>query len=197
MTAPESVWGLVLAGGKSRRMGSDKALLLQNGETQLSRAVALLEAQLDRVFISTTKAQADDAERNQFAQVVDRYEDMGPVAGILSAMDSNADVSWLVLACDLPNVDRITIAHLLENFSADHTATAYQSTSDGLPEPLCAIYRPEARDIIDSFVAAGRNCPRKILINSNTHLLQQPNPTALHNVNTPDDLAGTGITLGS
>ena len=53
MTAPESVWGLVLAGGKSRRMGSDKALLLQNGETQLSRAVALLEAQLERVFVST------------------------------------------------------------------------------------------------------------------------------------------------
>ena len=42
MTAPEAVWGLVLAGGKSRRMGSDKALLMQDGETQLSRAVGLL-----------------------------------------------------------------------------------------------------------------------------------------------------------
>jgi molybdopterin-guanine dinucleotide biosynthesis protein A len=178
-------------------MGSDKALLLQDGETRLSRAVALLEAQLERVFVSTTAEQADDAERSQFAQVVDRYADMGPVAGILSAMDSNADVSWLVLACDLPNVDRATIAHLLENFSPDHPATAYQSTSDGLPEPLCAIYRPEAREIIDSFVAEGRNCPRKILINSNTHLLQQPNPAALHNINTPEDLAGTGITLAS
>ncbi len=197
MTAPESVWGLVLAGGKSRRMGSDKALLLQNGETQLSRAVALLEAQLDRVFISTTKAQADDAERNQFDQVVDRYDDMGPLAGILSAMDCNADVNWLVLACDLPNIDEATIAFLLENSSSEHPATAYQSTSDGLPEPLCAIYRPEAREIIDGFVTAGMNCPRKILINSNTHLLQQPNPTALHNINTPEDLAGTGITLAS
>lgn len=197
MTAPESVWGLVLAGGKSRRMGSDKALLLQDGETRLSRAVALLEAQLERVFVSTTAEQADDAERSQFAQVVDRYADMGPVAGILSAMDSNADVSWLVLACDLPNVDRATIAHLLENFSAEHPATAYRSTSDGLPEPLCAIYRPEARAVIDSFVTAGMNCPRKILINSNTHLLQQPNPAALHNINTPEDLAGTGITLAS
>jgi molybdopterin-guanine dinucleotide biosynthesis protein A len=178
-------------------MGSDKALLRQNGQTQLSRAVALLEAQLERVFVSTTAAQADDAERSQFDQVVDRYDDMGPVAGILSAMDMNADVSWLVLACDLPNVDEATIAYLLENLSADHPATAYRSTHDDLPEPLCAIYRPQAREVIDSFVEQGMNCPRKILIKSNTHLLVQPNPAALHNINTPEDLAGTGITLAS
>jgi len=197
VTAREPVWGLVLAGGKSRRMGSDKALLRQNGQTQLSRAVALLEAHLERVFVSTRASQADDAERSQYAQVVDRYDDLGPAAGILSAMDSNAGVSWLVLACDLPNVDQATIAYLLENFSPHHPATAYRSTYDGLPEPLCAIYRPEARAVIDGFVTQGMHCPRKILIKSNTHLLTQPNPAALNNVNTPEDLAGTGITLVS
>lgn len=197
MTVPEPVWGLVLAGGKSRRMGSDKALLRRNGETQLSRTVALLETQLERVFVSTTVAQADDAERSQFEQIIDRYEDVGPVAGILSAMDTNADVSWLVLACDLPNIDRATIAYLLENFSPDHPATAYRSTYDDLPEPLCAIYRPEARAVIDSFIDQGMHCPRKILIKSKTHLLAQPNPAALHNINRPEDLAGTGITLTS
>ena len=197
MTAPKPVWGLVLAGGKSRRMGRDKALLRQNGETQLSRAVALLETQLERVFVSVTAAQADDAERSQFAQVIDRYDDLGPVAGILSAMDSNAEVCWLVLACDLPNIDQATIAYLLENLSPDHPATAYRSTHDNLPEPLCAIYRPEARAIIDGFVSDGMHCPRKILIKSATLLLAQPNPAALHNINTPEDLAGTGITLAS
>ena len=197
MTVPEPVWGLVLAGGKSRRMGSDKALLRQNGETQLSRTVALLETQLERVFVSTTAAQADDAERSQFDQIIDRYEGVGPVAGILSAMDTNADVSWLVLACDLPNIDQATIAYLLENFSPNHPATAYRSTYDDLPEPLCAIYSPEARAVIDSFVDQGMHCPRKILIKSNTHLLVQPNPAALHNINRPEDLAGTGITLTS
>jgi len=197
MTAREPVWGLVLAGGKSRRMGSDKALLRQNGQTQLSCAVTLLEAQIDRVFVSTTADQADDAERSQFDQIVDRYDGMGPVAGILSAMDSNGDVAWLVLACDLPNIDKETIAYLLENLSPDHPATAYRSTHDDLPEPLCAIYRPEAREVIDSFVKQGMHCPRKILIKSNTHLLEQPNPAALHNINTPEDLAGTGITLAS
>jgi molybdopterin-guanine dinucleotide biosynthesis protein A len=193
MTAPEKVFGLVLAGGKSKRMGSDKALFLQDGRTQLSRAVSLLEAHLDRVFVSTRADQADDPERSKFAQVIDRYDDMGPVAGILSAMDSNDDVGWLVLACDLPNIDDATIAHLLEQCSAEHPVTAYESVRDGLPEPLCAIYLPDSRALILSFVNDGIICPRTMLINADTHLLAQPNPDALHNINSPEDLAGTGI----
>jgi molybdopterin-guanine dinucleotide biosynthesis protein A len=193
MKAPETVWGLVLAGGKSRRMGSDKALLVQDGETQLSRAVSLLAEHVDRVFVSTRADQAGDAERSKFEQIVDRYENMGPVAGILSAMDSNTEVNWLILACDLPNIDDATLACLLEQCSAEHPVTAYESIHDGLPEPLCAIYRPDARAMIDGFVEQGTICPRKMLINSDTHLLAQPNPGALHNINSPEDLAGTGI----
>ena len=96
MSVPEPVWGLVLAGGKSRRMGSDKASLTQNGESQLSRAVSLLESQLPRVFVSTSREQANDPTREGFDKIVDAYVDLGPVAGIMSAMDYNPDVSWLV-----------------------------------------------------------------------------------------------------
>lgn len=174
-------------------MGSDKALLKQNGETQLSRAVALLEAHVDRVFVSTRAEQTGDPERSKFEQIVDQYEELGPVAGILSALDSYKDVSWLVLACDLPNVDQTTVAYLIENCSAEHPVTAYESVVDGLPEPLCAIYRPKSREMINAFVEQGIVCPRKMLIDSDTHLLRQPSPGALHNINAPEDLAGTGI----
>lgn len=197
MTAPESTWGLVLAGGKSRRMGSDKASLVRAGETQLDRTMKLLGVHLDRVFVSTSPDQVDDPVRRNYEQIVDGYVDLGPVAGILSAMDKNSQVNWLVLACDLPNVDDATISFLLENASAEHIATAFRSVHDDLPEPLCAIYRPESRSVIDLFVSKGANCPRKILINSRTHLLEQPNPGALHNINSPEDLAGTGIELSS
>lgn len=193
MTTPEKIWGLVLAGGKSTRMGSDKALLKQGGETQLSRVVTLLEAHVDRVFVSTRAEQAGDTERGKFEQIVDRYEELGPVAGILSALDSHKDVSWLVLACDLPNIDEATVTYLLENCSAGHPVTAYESVIDGLPEPLCAVYRPESRELMDGFVERGIVCPRKMLINLDTHLLTQPSPGALHNINAPEDLAGTGI----
>jgi len=191
--APEKIWGLVLAGGKSRRMGRDKALLRQDGATQLSRAVHLLEVHLDRVFVSTRPEQEGDEERSKFSRIVDAYDDMGPLAGILSAFDRNSEVGWLVLACDLPNIDADTIAFLLDNASPTHHATAFTSVRDGLPEPLCAIYRPAARPVIQDFVARGIVCPRKILLNSDTCLLAQPNPGALHNINSPGDLAGTGI----
>lgn len=191
-----AIWGLVLTGGRSRRMGRDKALLERDGSTQLAHAVQLLSRHVDRVFVSTRPDQADEAERRQFEQITDRYSDIGPVAGILSALDSFADVSWLVLACDLPNVDDETIAFLLRAQSVQ-PFTAFRSSNDNLPEPLCAIYRPAARSLIAGFVNDGLVCPRKILIRSDTHLLELPNPSALDNVNTPEDLTRAGIRAAS
>jgi len=191
------IYGLVLAGGKSRRMGADKALLTRDGESQLGRAVSLLARHLPKVFVSTRSDQADETERSRHTQIIDRYEDMGPIAGILSAMDSDPDVSWLVLACDLPNVDDDTIEALIAAQTGEHPFTAYKSSHDGLPEPLCAIFSPAGRANVDAFIAEGIICPRKMLIRSDTRLLEQSNPSALDNMNTPADLEGTGMRLGS
>ncbi len=197
MTASERVYGLVLAGGQSKRMGHDKALLRVNGETQLSRAVQLLESFVDRVFVSTRAEQQNDSERKKFHRIIDRYEDLGPIAGILSALEEHSDVGWLVLACDLPNVDETTIRFLLENKSGDQPFSAYKSSSDGLPEPLCAYYAAGTSSIIKAFIDDGIICPRKVMIRSDTQLLDQPNPDALDNINTPEDLARTGLKAAS
>lgn len=196
MTRTEPVYGLVLSGGKSRRMGRDKALLEFAGETQLGRAVRLLERHVERVFVSVRADQADDPERRRFEQVVDRYTDIGPAAGILSALETHPRVAWLVLACDLPNVDDDTIATLLRSRS-EQPFTAFRSSHDGLPEPLCAVFRPQARAIVASFVDDGVVCPRKMLIRSDTQLLDLPDPAALDNVNTPEDLERTRLTAAS
>ncbi len=197
MTDKMTIHGLVLAGGKSRRMGSDKALLMQDGQSQLSIAVDLLARVLPKVYVSARKDQADETERSKFDQIIDRYDDMGPVAGILSALQSFPDVAWLVLACDLPNVDDDTIAKLIAAHTGEHPFTAYKSSHDGLPEPLCAIFSAQSRPIIEAFVADGIVCPRKMLIRSDTLLLEQSNPASLDNMNTPEDLEGTGVRFAS
>ncbi len=197
MNASEQVYGLVLAGGRSKRMGHDKALIRVDGETQLSRAVQLLESFLDRVYVSTRADQRDDSERKKFQRIIDRYENLGPIAGILSALQEHRDVGWLVLACDLPNIDEATIRFLLENKSGDQPFSAYKSSTDGLPEPLCAYYAAGSESIIQAFIDDEIICPRKVLIRSNTHLLDQPNPEALDNINTPEDLARTGLKIAS
>ncbi len=182
------LYGLVLAGGESRRMGRDKALLRHGGVSQIARMAALLGDVTEAVFVSTRADQTAEPERSRFPQIIDRYEGMGPVAGILSAMDEHPDVDWLVVACDLPNVDARTLAVLVERRSGRRPFTAFISSHDGLPEPLCALYRAGSDGIIRGFVDQGIVCPRKMLIRSDTELLEQPDPAALDNVNTPEDL---------
>ena len=193
MTQDKKIKGLVLAGGQSRRMGRDKALLVREGKSQLQHAVELLQEFLPEVFVSTRADQDSDPERGRYQRIVDRYQNMGPLAGILSALECAPDFSWLVLACDLPNVDARTIETLLEQCSESQPFTAFASTYDGLPEPLCGIYAPEAGEILRRFADDGIFCPRKIMIRSDTCLLQQPDPAALDNINTPDDLAGSNL----
>jgi molybdopterin-guanine dinucleotide biosynthesis protein A len=169
-------------------MGQDKARLLRGRQSQLAYVVYLLEDMVDRVFVSTRADQRNEPERSRFEQIIDRYHDMGPVAGVLSAMDEYPDVDWLIVACDLPNIDAPTISHLLTHRSPDRPFSAYTSSNDGLPEPLCAVYTSGSADIVRGFVADGIHCPRKILIRSDTLLLEQPDPRSLDNVNTPEDL---------
>jgi len=189
------VYGLLLAGGESRRMGSDKALLVRDGKSQLEHAAMLLGDVCDRVFVSARQDQQDEPERRRFEQIVDRYQDIGPVAGILSAMEEHPQVDWLVVACDLPNVDSQTLNFLLEHRSPNQPFTAFRSSHDDLPEPLCAVYRSGSDAHVRQFVDDGVVCPRKILIRSDTLLLEQPNPAALDNVNTPDDLESSVLEI--
>jgi molybdopterin-guanine dinucleotide biosynthesis protein A len=169
-------------------MGRDKALLNHNGQSQLAYVAGVMAACVEKVFVSTRPDQIDDEERAQFEQIVDRYENLGPVAGILSALEERPEVDWLVVACDLPNINEQTIQFLLEHRVGEQPFTAFVSSYDGLPEPLCAIYHMGCEEIVRQFVDDGVNCPRKILIRSATRLLEQPHPEALDNVNTPDDL---------
>jgi len=185
----ESVYGLVLAGGRSRRLGRDKALLVRDGRSQLERLVDALGRVARRVFVSARADQQTEPERSRHETIIDRYENLGPVAGILSAMDEYPEVDWLVVACDLPNVDEATLRFLLGRKSATQPFTAFRSSHDGLPEPLCALYRAGSDAIIRGFVEDGVVCPRKMLIRSDTCLLEQPDPASLDNVNTPEDLA--------
>ena len=193
MAKAERICGLVLAGGKSRRMGRDKALLLRDGRSQLRHAVELLQLRLKQVFVSARADQADEPERSRYDQIIDRYDDIGPVAGILSALETHPDAGWVVLACDLPNVNAATIDTLLDRRSGSQPFTAFASSYDQLPEPLCAFYAPGSLSIVRQFVSDGIVCPRKILLRSETKLLRQPHPSALDNINTPEDLAGSKI----
>jgi molybdopterin-guanine dinucleotide biosynthesis protein A len=180
-----TLYGLVLAGGHSTRMQRDKAALeYRPGVSQLEAAMQLLEGRVARAYISVRADQSGDATRRKYPHIVDRGDVEGPIAGISAALGEHPETAWLVLACDLPFLDARTLDFLIGARDAARAATAYRSSHDGLPEPLCAIYEPRALAGLRAHIAAGRNCPRKFLINADTKLLDQPDPRALDNVNT-------------
>jgi molybdopterin-guanine dinucleotide biosynthesis protein A len=190
------IYALVLAGGHSKRMQRDKAALEYHGRSQLEWAVSFVQPHVQRVFVSVRPDQTDDPVRARFDQIVDSHQNLGPIAGIMAAQAKYPDVAWLVLACDLPFLDEGTLTTLIAARQPQRLATAFRSSHDVLPEPLCAIYEPASREAILAHVASGKNCPRKFLINSDVQLLDEPNPHALDNVNTPDEYGSAVAALG-
>ena len=187
----DSIYGLILAGGASKRMQRDKAVLKYQGKTQLERAFEVLSRYLDHVFVSVRADQTSDPTRAHRPMIVDLGEGEGPIVGIRSAFAAHPDVSWFVLACDLPFFSEALIYPLVRardaHGFATSLATAYKSAHDGLPEPLCAIWEPVAARTLAECQAAGSDCPRKFLIRYGAHLIDLPDPRALDNVNTPEE----------
>jgi molybdopterin-guanine dinucleotide biosynthesis protein A len=192
-----AVYGLVLAGGKSLRMQSDKAALAYHGRAQLTEAMRLVTPLVARAFVSVRPDQVHEPLRAGFAQIIDRESDVGPIAGIMAAQEEFPEVAWLVIACDLPFLNAGTLAHLLRARDPAREATAYLSSHDGLPEPLCAIYEPASRASLAAYLREGRLCPRKFLLKGNVHLIAAPDARALDNINTRTeyDAAVSAITV--
>ena len=178
--------GLILAGGFSKRMGQDKALLQFHGKNQIEYTHQLLEPFVDRLFLSKRSDQKSYSNIDFIDDDPD-FANHGPLCGILSAMKQFPHASWIILACDLPFVTSQTIETLITQRNPNKIATAFISSSDQLPEPLCAIWEGHAFETIVKFFHNGIYCPRKILIKSIAHLITQSNPRWLDNVNTPED----------
>jgi molybdopterin-guanine dinucleotide biosynthesis protein A len=184
---PAELYGLVLSGGHSRRMHSDKASLSYDGMPQLTRAIELLAPMVSRRFISIRPDQLGDPLRSGYEAIIDRRAELGPIAGIDAALAAYPDKGWLVLACDLPFLDRGTLERLIAARDPTRLATAYRSSSDGLPEPLCAIFEPASRTAITRWIEQGERCPRKFLMRHEVALLDLVHPRALDNINTPEE----------
>ena len=179
--------GLVLAGGKSQRMGFDKGAVNWHGKQQRYYVADMLKPFSDQVYISCRADQQSEIDDN-YLTLPDTFTGLGPYGAILSALRENPDSAWLVIACDLPLMEAETLQYLFDNRNTSTIATTYQSAFDAFPEPLITIWEPKSYPVLLSFLGQGYSCPRKVLINSDITILQPPNPDALTNVNTPDEL---------
>jgi len=178
-----------MAGGKSTRMKEDKSSLEFHGVNQIEFCFDLLNPHCKKIFISNRKEQTLMRSQKGRRQIHDHveYEGIGPLGGILSAMDEHPNVAWLVLACDLPFVDQDTIEYLIKHRNIKKIATAFKSSYDDLPEPLCTIYENHGKKQILERLKNDIKCPRKILIESDVELIEPNEKHALDNINTPEE----------
>jgi molybdopterin-guanine dinucleotide biosynthesis protein A len=168
---------VVLAGGRSRRMGQDKALLrLPDGRTALEAVIAVARQAAARVFLSV------DSEEHgaclckslpwQPTMITDSAPDAGPLAALAGSLHAATAPAVLVLAVDtpliLPDVLRL---HYQEWLEADHAPNGIAAPIiNGVVQPLPACYAARLADIADRLLAAGERSLRALLQCPDAHL---------------------------
>jgi molybdopterin-guanine dinucleotide biosynthesis protein A len=147
----ENVAGFVLAGGKSSRMGRDKALLEIDGEPLIARATRLVNSVLgEAVVIASTPGY----EALGLKIVADDFPGYGPLGGIATALHVSTKPWNLVIACDLPYLTEPWLEYLVER-ALKSVADAVVPMNVRGPEPLCAMYHKNAEMRIRTAVEGG------------------------------------------
>ena len=181
------LYGLVLGGGRSERMGTDKAALAYHGRPQTQLGLDLLGPFCAQTFVSCRAEQAAEPAFAGLPQIHDTFLGLGPLGGILSALRAHPGAAFLVIACDLPFLDAATLKALAAGRDPLRVATAFAGPQAGLPEPLCAIYESRAYARGLQLLGQGTDCPRKLILASSAVLLPAPDARALRNVNLPGE----------
>jgi molybdenum cofactor guanylyltransferase len=152
MSDVDDVTAFVLAGGKSTRMGKDKAFLEFRGRILLARAVELAAGAGQEVRIV-----GDPRKFAAFGKVIeDIYRERGPLAGIHAALNSSATELNLMLAVDLPFVQPDFLKYLISVARETKALVTVPRAGDGL-QPLCGVYRREFAQVAEQSLARGKN----------------------------------------
>jgi len=176
---------VVLAGGRSRRMGRDKSLVQVGGKPLIAHIVDQLRPHFDELLVS-----ASDPARYAFLDlpiVPDRVPDQGPLMGIASALAAAHHDRVFVTACDIPEVDVDLMTTLLRR--ARHHDGAVPRSGEGLFEPLFAVYRKPFSTTADAVLAAGQRRVHAAFDRCDIAMVDLDPGADPINLNTPEDLA--------
>lgn len=182
------IQGLVLAGGQSTRMGTDKGLLSYHGLPQRAYLYQLFQEFFPRkdegqlgVYYSVRQHQ--DISGNA---IIDKFKGLGPFGGICSAFQENPNTAWFVVATDVPFVSKEILELLLSKRNPSKVATTFKGKGKDFPEPLITIWEPKAYPILLNYLSQGYSCPRKVLINSDVEIVGIDDDF-IRNINTPQE----------
>ena len=186
----KDVTAFVLAGGKSTRMGRDKAFLHWAGGTLLSNALKVAASVTANVVI------VGDTQKFSCAGVVveDAYRDRGPLGGIHAALSHSTTDLNLMLAVDLPFVQAPFLAYLIRQARESQAMITVPRASGGF-HPLCAVYRKEFVTLAEQSLRERKNKIDSLFPKVACRILEEDelrkagfSPEIFRNLNTPEEL---------
>jgi molybdopterin-guanine dinucleotide biosynthesis protein A len=187
-TSVADVTAFILAGGKSTRMGTDKAFVMLEGRTLLARML-----ELARSVCADVRIVGDPAKFGEFAPVVeDLFPGCGPLGGIHAALRSSQTELNLMLAVDMPFVSTAFLAFLIGRARDSKATVTVARTPEGW-QPLCAVYRRAFADSAENALRAGRYKIDALFENTKTQVIEKEELHAagfsaelFRNLNTPE-----------
>jgi molybdopterin-guanine dinucleotide biosynthesis protein A len=187
---PRDLDGFILAGGASRRMGADKALVELGGRTLIEHVAAALAPVVGRLEV--VGGEASGRARLGLETVPDRWPGQGALGGVGTALARARGERALVVACDLPFVSSPLLGYLAG--LVDPADLTLCRTAAG-PQPLCAVYRRSCLGAVERLVRAGRLRMGGLLAEVTVRVVAEEelvrvglSPARLANLNTPEEL---------
>jgi molybdopterin-guanine dinucleotide biosynthesis protein A len=160
----QKITGIILAGGKSKLMGTEKGLVKFNGKPLIEYALEALKPLCDEVLISTNSSSYNNLGYPVYADLI---PDSGPMGGIFTSLLKSTNDLNFVLSCDTPLVDKHTVTKILENSDGSDVTVPWHGNE--FFEPLCAVYHKNTIPVFREFIRAGNFKIPDLLTKVNTH----------------------------
>jgi molybdopterin-guanine dinucleotide biosynthesis protein A len=185
MIDKKDITGIILAGGKSSRMGTDKGFLMLNDKPFVQYSIDALKPLVSKILIVS-----DNPDYDVFGlkRINDITKNAGPVAGICSGLEASSTEYNIILSCDIPLITSEILQKLINNI--DGVSQIIQAESNGKSMPLIAIYNKDVKNIFEDFL---KNDERRLRIAikaciSKNIVLEKELESSTMNVNTQDEL---------
>jgi molybdopterin-guanine dinucleotide biosynthesis protein A len=159
----QNITGIILAGGKSKRMGRDKGQALYQKIHLIEYSIRLLESCCNDIIISSNEPA--QYRKYGFRIIVDEFKNSGPMGGIHASLKKSVNYLNFILACDMPNVTHEVIDVLISRSLKDQITVP---TLKGRSEPLCGLYPRDTYLQLENWLAFGKFKMQEFLQNTET-----------------------------
>ncbi len=184
------ITGIVLAGGKSSRMGTDKSLIVWKGKTLLEHAIDILKPLCGKVIISSNNIKDHSIAGCEVWK--DNLILQAPIVGIYSCLQRSETNLNIVLSCDMPFVDTSLFDHLIGECSEFPVCVPVHDND--FIEPLCGVYKKSILACMEKFIQGDQLGLLQFIRENKSGIIQIHEGLPFYrknlftNINTPDDL---------